>query len=253
MYVGHRLRPRVSLSVCLTLQYFGWGGLIIGRVTEFHGRASEWCRASQACGPTQMGAQYRDARRVRFSNVVIRTHTVILDGSKLPSDGCAPLGLGAPVGEALTRSVDEHETQRAAGSPGVRLVSTEDRRDTVGDDAAELFALERNNQEIILQACGAQADDDSSSLFESRECSPETSFQADQAGSSGSETPGLSTYSTAAADAERSGHGGGFCELDEEAEAGRKRRALDAAEATETRKAEKRRCKSCRRFACICC
>ena len=200
-----------------------------------------------------MGAQYRDARRVRFSNVVIRTHEVVLDGSKLPSDGCAPLGLGAPV-DTLTRSVDEHETQRAAGSPGVRLVSTEDRREAVGDDA-ELFAVERLNQQIILHACGAQADDDSTSIFESRECSPNP-FEADQtetASSSESERPGLPTYSTAAADAKRSGHGGGYCEVDEEAEEGRKRRALDAAAATETRKAEKRRCKSCKRFACICC
>jgi hypothetical protein len=199
----------------------------------------------------KMGAQYRDARRVRFSNVVIRTHAVVLDGSKLPSDGCAPLGLGAPVGE-LTRSVDEHETQRAAGSPGVRLVSTEDRREAVGDDA-ELFAVEQLNQQIILNACGAQAEDDSSSIFESRECSPDP-FEVDQAGpASGSEPERLPTYSTAAADAKRSGHGGGYCEVDEEAEERRKRRALDAAAATETRKAEKRRCKSCKRFACICC
>ena len=204
-----------------------------------------------------MGGSYRDARRVRFGDVVINAHTVILDGSKLPSDGCAPLGLGAPVGEALTRSVDEHETQRAAGSPGVRLVSTEDRREAVRDEceAAELFAVERLNQEIILSACGAQPEDDTTSIFESRECSPDP-FEADQAGpasGSDSERSGLPTYSTAAADAERSGHGGGYCEVDEEAEEGRKRRALDAAAATETRKAEKRRCKSCKRFACICC
>ena len=201
-----------------------------------------------------MGAQYRDARRVRFSTVLIRTHEVILDGSKLPSDGCAPLGLGAPVGE-LIRSVDEHETQRAAGSPGVRLVSTEDRREAVGDDAAELYAVERLNQQIILQSCGAEDEDDSLSLFESRECSPDP-FEADQADpASGSESkrPGPPAYSTAAPDAERTGHGGGYCELDEEAEEGRKRRALEAAAATETRKAEKRRCKSCKRFACICC
>ena len=192
---------------------------------------------------------YRDARRVRFGSVVIRTHEVILDGSKLPSDGCAPLGLGAPVGEALTRSVEEHETQRATASPGVRLVSTEERREAVGDDAAALYAIERRNQEIILNACGAQPDDDS---FESCECSPGTSFQvdsSDQVDRSGQQT----TYSTAAADAKRSGHGGGYCELDEEAEEGRKQRALEAAAATETRKAEKRRCRSCKRFACICC
>ena len=198
-----------------------------------------------------MGAQYRDARRVRFSTVLIRTHEVILDGSKLPSDGCAPLGLGAPVGE-LIRSVEEHETQRAAGSPGVRLVSTEDRREAVGDDAAELYAVERLNQQIILQSCGAEDEDDSLSLFESR-ADPFEADQADPASGSESKRPGPPAYSTAAPDAERTGHGGGYCELDEEAEEGRKRRALEAAAATETRKAEKRRCKSCKRFACICC
>ena len=201
-----------------------------------------------------MGAPYRDARRVRFSTVLIRTHEVILDGSKLPSDGCAPLGLGAPVGE-LIRSVDEHETQRAAGSPGVRLVSTERRREAMGDDAAELYAVERLNQQIILQSCGAEDEDDSPSIFESRECSPDPfeADQADPAGDSESKRPGPPAYSTAAPDAERTGHGGGYCELDEEAEEGRKRRALEAVAATETRKAEKRRCKSCKRFACMCC
>jgi hypothetical protein len=181
----------------------------------------------------EMGAQ---PRRVSFGSVSIKSHEMILDGSKLPSDGLAPLGLGDLVGETV-RSVEEHEAQRSSdgSSAGVRHVSTEQRRDAVGHDASALLALERANREIIQQA----EDGDGGGWGSLVSTAPSTDI-------------GPTRYSTAAPDERRTGHSGGFCEVDEEAEARRKQRALDAAAATATRKAERRRCSECKRFACLC-
>ena len=162
--------------------------------------------------------------------VLIKTHELVLDGSKLPSDGLAPLGLGSLIGETLC-SVEEHEARRAGGL--VRHVSTDERRDAVGGDASALLALERSNREIIMQT----EDGDGAASW--------GSLVTDAV------TPAL--YSTATSDAKRTGQAGGFCEVEEEAEARRKQRALDAAAATATRKAERKRCPACKRFACICC
>ena len=169
---------------------------------------------------------------------------------------CQATGVLHSVWAHLWASSFEASTSMRHSAPPAALVyGLCPQKEAVGDDAAELYAVERLNQQIILQSCGAEDEDDSLSLFESRECSPDPfeADQADPAGDSESKRPGPPAYSTAAPDAERTGHGGGYCELDEEAEEGRKRRALEAAAATETRKAEKRRCKSCKRFACICC
>ena len=55
------------------------------------------------------------ARRVRFSSVVVYHFAVRLDASKLPTSGCAPLGLGALCeGDAEKLSVDEFEAARGS-------------------------------------------------------------------------------------------------------------------------------------------
>ena len=50
----------------------------------------------------------------------------------------------------------------------------------------------------------------------------------------------------------REGEAGGFKEFDDEEQQRRKQRALEVRRDTEERKAEKKKCQYCKRFACIC-
>ncbi|KAL1518925.1 hypothetical protein AB1Y20_003197 [Prymnesium parvum] len=63
---------------------------------------------------------------------------------------------------------------------------------------------------------------------------------------------GLVNVKGAASGTKRLGEGGGFKEFDEEEDAKRKRRALEHQREKEERKAEKKKCKFCSRFSCIC-
>lgn len=57
---------------------------------------------------------------------------------------------------------------------------------------------------------------------------------------------------TAAPGAKRMGEGGGFREIDDEENQRRKMRAMEAAREKEERKAERKKCAYCKRFACVC-
>ena len=57
---------------------------------------------------------------------------------------------------------------------------------------------------------------------------------------------------TAAPGAKRIGEGGGFREIDEEENQRRKARAMEVARETQERKAERKKCEYCKRFACVC-
>mmetsp|Transcript_26706 Transcript_26706/g.56110 ORF Transcript_26706/g.56110 Transcript_26706/m.56110 type:complete len:196 (-) Transcript_26706:659-1246(-) len=59
-------------------------------------------------------------------------------------------------------------------------------------------------------------------------------------------------YSTADRGAKRNGEGGGFREFDDEEDARRKRRAYEERMEKAERKAERKKCDFCKRFACIC-
>jgi hypothetical protein len=63
---------------------------------------------------------------------------------------------------------------------------------------------------------------------------------------------GLVAVKGATAGTTRAGAGGGFREVDDEEEARRKRARMESKQETESRKAEKRKCDFCKRFACIC-
>ena len=170
-------------------------------------------------------------RRVSFGTVRIASHACVLDGSKLPSDGLAPLGLGEHL-LSEECSVEEHENARA--TRGVQHLTPEVRRAVVADDPKALLDLERANRELLK---GDAAEDSDGAWGPMR-------FSVD--------APRAAAYTTAEPDAKREGLAGGFCEVEAEAEARRKQRALDAAAATAARKAERRRCAGCKRFACIC-
>ena len=82
---------------------------------------------------------------VRFSDVTLLHHEVELDGSKLPSDGLAPIGLGELQHTELRR-LDSYEAERAATRAGVGHVPVEERRQVIGvTRAASTERVETDN------------------------------------------------------------------------------------------------------------
>lgn len=224
-------------------------------------------------------------RQVKFGQVHILEFAVTIDGSKLPSDGLSPLGLGEwlhaesfgleDFEAARTMGEDEHQladpatgfgsseaalTDRpnmltAVGSRrGVRRVDDFERRGLLvgylGSEDLEavklLEAVEADNREIRNQNITTYERDLTYEEEESAAAGGWTSLRTP------SDKPSAPLYSTAEEGASRYGLGGGFRERDDEEEARRKARALSEKAATETRKAERRRCAGCKRFACIC-
>ena len=187
-------------------------------------------------------------RRVRFSSVTTLTFDLVVDGSKLPSTGCAPLGLGHRL---LARSdaepLDEFESRRSAlrrPAEGL-LLGHVARLERLGDDldTTVLTAVEKENAAIIGER------------FSSR--GPAYGGGGDGDGDINGLGNGAfgklgQMYSTAEAGAERGGAGGGFAERQSEEEERRAARREEERAACLSRKAERRRCSGCRRFACIC-
>lgn len=185
-------------------------------------------------------------RRVRFSSVTTHTFRVGLDGSKLPSSGCSPIGLGEAYGEAQPEPVDSYEGRRVALrrpveqlllGHGARLQLLE------GVDPVELRALEAENEAILRAVEGPEIE-----MAVDRQSSPEPPASD---GGAGAATI-AAAYTTAHPEDTRAGAGRGFEERQGEEEERRKRRHADEKAATEVRKAERRRCAGCKRFACIC-
>lgn len=214
---------------------------------------------------------------VTFGHAIVRTFAMTIDDSKLPSDGLSPLGLGEAL-DAEVYPLDAYEAARSAERPqladmsdeeraqlpdatarrvdsrrGVRVVSDFERRgilvgwlgDEDPEEKAVLEAVEASNRAIRGQNVTVYERDDAYDI-------EEESGWADGQRYSLSGQPHVPLYATADEDASRDGIGGGFDERDEEEEDRRKARALEERAATETRKAERRRCAGCKRFACIC-
>mmetsp|Transcript_36578 Transcript_36578/g.60580 ORF Transcript_36578/g.60580 Transcript_36578/m.60580 type:complete len:222 (+) Transcript_36578:103-768(+) len=209
-------------------------------------------------------------KRVSFGHVNIAEFVVTIDDSKLPSDGLSPLGLGEWQHDE-SFILDQYESARnmsdddkpklahssgaciVASRRGVRRIDDFERRGLLvgylGKEdpvaLAILEAVEAANREIRGQKV---------SVYERDHI-----YEEETAAGSGwaslnmlSDKPRSPLYTTAEEGASRDGMGGGFHERDEEEEARRKTRAISEKAATETRKAERRRCAGCRRFACIC-
>ena len=196
-------------------------------------------------------------RRVRFSSVTTLTFDLVVDGSKLPSTGCAPLGLGHRLlARTDAEPLDEFESRRSAlrrPAEGL-LLGHVARLERLGDDldTTVLAAVEKENAAIIGErfsslgpAYGGGGDGDG----------------GDGGDSGDGDINGLGNgafgklgqmYSTAEAGAERGGAGGGFAERQSEEEERRAARREEERAACLSRKAERRRCSGCRRFACIC-
>jgi len=179
----------------------------------------------------ELPAAKRLRRSVHYGAVVVRYFAVVCDGAKLPSDGVAPLGLGA-LQATESHSLDDYEARQCAG---VSQVPCADRLSRLShEDSAFVSAVGSENAAILAQSMGAE------------EPVP------DGGGGSASGTPLHPGYTTAAEGDKRDGAGGGFSEVDPAEDELRQKRAAEARRQTAERKAERRRCPGCKRCACIC-
>jgi len=88
------------------------------------------------------------AGSVRFAGVTLLHHDMELDGSKLPSDGLAPIGLGALQRKELRR-LDSYEDERANTRTGVGHIPPEKRRQVIGvTRAASQDRMEADNSAL---------------------------------------------------------------------------------------------------------
>ena len=181
------------------------------------------------------GPGVRASHRVRFSSVHVHWFAAQVDGSKLPTSGCAPVGLAQLLQSDPAEALEAYEARRegvrrsATGlllGHGARLAMLAE----ASTDATELADLESENARLL-----------------SRDASDDPVAAPDSLGAKVA-----AGYGTAAPSEKRLGRGGGFSELDEEEESRRKLRAAQTKLQAEARKVERRRCEGCRRFACLC-
>lgn len=194
--------------------------------------------------------------RVTFGGVTCFNHERILDGSKLPSDGRVPLGLGGLVCTEEHSSIEDFEEavrlRKQDGDSEMVLwfhVPPSARTGLLARDLQEnleeLTALEKENADILLSKSDSKVD-----MLERREGHrDEVSHKRSRV-----EVVIPPQYSTAREGDERTGAGGGFCEVALEQEAARRRQLAESENLKkEARKADRKKCMGCHRFACICC
>ena len=193
----------------------------------------------------------RPRKRLSFGSVQLWHFAVILDDSKLPHDGLSPLGLGE-LQSADEFMLEEYELARASTRRGVRHVDDFERRGLLVGyldqiDERALAALE------VVEAANRQIRGQNVTTYERvDEEGQEADSTWDSLRRDDKPTAVKPPYTTADEGASRDGVGGGFHERDEDAEVRRKARALADKAATDSRKAERRRCAGCKRYACIC-
>ena len=190
---------------------------------------------------------------VTFGGVTVHFHARIVDGSKLPSDGVAPLGLGHRTSTEEHSSLEEFERVKHAARdengalvlwfhipPTMRceLLSADG-----GATVAELEAISQENTRLLLEREGNEG---GASAFEQ---GTEDAFQRMRPGT---DMHGELKYSTAGVGEKREGACGAFSEMQPEETERRKQRAVEAQAQKEQRKAERKKCAGCHRFACIC-
>eukprot|EP00316_Scyphosphaera_apsteinii_P022278 CAMPEP_0119315926 /NCGR_PEP_ID=MMETSP1333-20130426/37773_1 /TAXON_ID=418940 /ORGANISM="Scyphosphaera apsteinii, Strain RCC1455" /LENGTH=161 /DNA_ID=CAMNT_0007321429 /DNA_START=20 /DNA_END=502 /DNA_ORIENTATION=+ len=91
-------------------------------------------------------------RRCTFGDVEIWTHERQLDGSKLPTDGRVPLGLGVLQSHAL-RHVESYEPERASRRTGVRRIPVNERQ-----EAAAAFNRTESIEAVEAEIAAISAD-----------------------------------------------------------------------------------------------
>ena len=123
--------PRVAVDECME---------------EFYSDDAQESASSPQCAVPEP-AQRR--RGVSFSNVTVLHHEISLDDSKLPSDGLAPIGLGALRRKEVVPVHLYDQEREEAREEGVNLVPPEERRESIGvKRALSIERVESDNAEI---------------------------------------------------------------------------------------------------------
>ena len=107
--------------------------------------------AQESAASRQCAVPERAKRRrgVSFSHVTVLHHEISLDDSKLPSDGLAPIGLGALRRKEVVPVHLYDQEREGAREVGVSLVPPEERREAIGvKRALSIERVESDNAEI---------------------------------------------------------------------------------------------------------
>ena len=107
--------------------------------------------AQESASSPQCAVPARTKRRrgVSFSHVTVLHHEISLDDSKLPSDGLAPIGLGALRRKEVVPVHLYDQEREGAREEGVSLVPPEERREAIGvKRALSIERVESDNAEI---------------------------------------------------------------------------------------------------------
>lgn len=107
--------------------------------------------AQESASSRQCAVPERTKRRrgVSFSHVTVLHHEISLDDSKLPSDGLAPIGLGALRRKEVVPVHLYDQEREGAREVGVNLVPPEERREAIGvKRALSVERVESDNAEI---------------------------------------------------------------------------------------------------------
>lgn len=106
--------------------------------------------AQEGTSPQSAALEPAQRRRgVSFTNVTVLHHEISLDDSKLPSDGLAPIGLGALRRKEVVPVYLYDQERSQAREGGVGVVPPEERRQAIGvKRALSVERVESDNAEI---------------------------------------------------------------------------------------------------------
>ena len=167
-------------------------------------------------------------KRVSFGNVITHMFAVDLDGTKLPTTGCAPIGLGEHLGSTSAEELDTFELRVRRGIAGAPrrsaaelLLGHGQRMEMLTNvNPEELAAVEEDNRNLlgstmaIPLAYRLMMDDD-----EDEARAPDGSSLPPPADKQATAV----FYGTAQPGEKRTGRSGGFGEVDDDEEEQRKR------------------------------
>ena len=119
--------------------------------------SSPQCDGAQESASSPQCAVPEPAQRRRgvcFSNVTVLHHEISLDDSKLPSDGLAPIGLGALRRKEVVPVHLYDQEREEAREEGVNVVPPEERRECIGvKRALSIERVESDNAQIRRVNC----------------------------------------------------------------------------------------------------
>ncbi|KAL1503559.1 hypothetical protein AB1Y20_012037 [Prymnesium parvum] len=178
---------------------------------------------------------------VSFGGVTVHLHARAIDRSKLPSDGVAPLGLGAKLHTEEYADLDQFDRSRRAASTARH-----------GAELRLWFHVPPSLRCELLAECSAEelaaVAEENASILGIDEAPRDAAAPQPLGAARGDGV----RYSNAKATDAREGVCGAFSEVQPEENERRRKRAHEELQLKEQRKAERRKCVGCHRYACIC-